>query len=186
MNIFYLDKDPVKSAHMLIDKHVVKMVLESAQLLSTCHRVLDGEHGYKVSPAGRKLQIWTHPDPIMEKTLYKASHFNHPCSVWLRESTEHYEWLYKHFKALSDEYTKRYGKIHLSWTKLGELLAVPPWNIELTPFKEPPQAMPTKYQIKGDSLKSYYNYYITEKLIIGTIKDKERFYRLIKGEWINE
>jgi len=42
MNIFYLDKDPIKSAEMHCDKHVVKMIIEYAQLLSTAHRVLDG------------------------------------------------------------------------------------------------------------------------------------------------
>ena len=179
MNIFYLDNDPQKAAEMLIDKHVVKMVLESAQLLCTCHRIVDGQHGYKISAAGRRLQTWTHPDPEMEEKLYKSQHFNHPCSIWLRESTEHYEWLYKHFKALSDEYTKRYGKTHLSWTKLGEILAVPPWSIELTPFKEPPQAMPEEYQVKGNSIIAYRRYYEGEKLALGGQKDKERYYSFV-------
>ena len=43
MNIFYLDRDPVIAAQMMCDKHVVKMILESAQMLSTAHRVLDGD-----------------------------------------------------------------------------------------------------------------------------------------------
>jgi hypothetical protein len=44
MNIFYLDKDPIKAAEYSCDKHVVKMILESAQMLCTAHRVLDGEN----------------------------------------------------------------------------------------------------------------------------------------------
>lgn len=182
MNIFYLDKDPKLAVEGMIDKHVVKMVLESAQLLCTCHRILDGEHGYKVSAAGRRLQTWTHPDPKMEEQLYKSQHFNHPCSLWLRESVENYKWLYEHFKALSEEYTKRYKKVHLSWTKLGNLLATPPKNAPLAPFSEPPQAMLPEYKVEGDSVKAYHNYYQGEKLQLGTDEDRERYYKIYGGK----
>lgn len=180
MNIFYLHEDPVRAVDYMIDKHVVKMVLESAQLLCTCHRVLDGEHGFKLSTNGRKLQTWTHPDPVMEQTLYKSQHFNHPCSIWLRESVENYEWLYKHFQALSDEYTKRFGKVHLSWTKLSDVLAIPPKNIPNKPFTEPAQAILPQYKIPGDPVKAYHLYYQGEKLQIGNDKDRLRYEKMVK------
>lgn len=178
MNIFYLHTDPYRAAEMLIDKHVVKMVLESAQLLCTCHRVLDGEHGYKLSAAGRRLQTWTHPDPKMEAELYKSQHFNHPCSLWLRESVENYNWLYQHFKALSEEYTKRYKKVHLSWVKLEHILKNPPKNIPQVPFTEPAQAILPAYKVNGDPIEAYHRYYIGEKLQLGTEQDRIRYWNL--------
>ncbi len=69
MNIFYLDPDPVLAAQQQCDKHVVKMIVESAQMLSTAHRLLDG----------RKIgKVWVHPHA--DDVLYKASHINHPCA----------------------------------------------------------------------------------------------------------
>ncbi len=178
MNIFYLDENPQKAAEMLIDKHVVKMVLETAQLLSTAHRVLDGEHGYKMSANNRRLQTWTMSDPEVDAKLYKATHFNHPCSIWARESLENYDWLYEYFEALSKEYTKRFGKTHLSWAKLGDILAIPPQNALLEPFTEPPQAMPAEYHVEGDSIEAYHKYYQAEKLQLGTQKDFARYVEL--------
>ena len=89
---------------MHCDKHVVKMMCEYAQLMSTAHRVLDGD----------------------SDVLYKASHVNHPSNLWVRASIHHYIWLYRMWAALSDEYTKRYGKVHASWDKLGTILAEAP------------------------------------------------------------
>ena len=74
MNIFVLDKDPVVAAQMQCDKHVVKMIVESAQMLSTAHRILDGEFYYDRNANGRKVQRWRHPIPHMELHLYKAVH----------------------------------------------------------------------------------------------------------------
>lgn len=182
MNIFYLNHNPQKAAEIQIDKHVVKMVLESAQLLCTAHRVLDGVHGYKLSANNRRLQQWTMTDPTMEEVLYKATHFNHPSGVWARESVENYKWLYEHFKALSAEYTKRFGKSHLTWTKLGHVLDTPPKNAPNKPFFEPPQAMPPQYHVQGDSIAAYHKYYQAEKLQLGTDKDRERYYKIYKGE----
>ena len=82
MNIFYLDRNPVIAAQMMCDKHVVKMILESAQMLSTAHRVLDGD------------------DRANETGLYKMAHKNHPSTIWVRASSENYRWLWKHFDAL--------------------------------------------------------------------------------------
>ena len=78
MNIFYLDKDPKTCAEMHCDKHVVKMIIEYAQLMSTAHRVLDGDPYVSQTLGGRRIQRWKHPIAKMEKTLYKASHVKHP------------------------------------------------------------------------------------------------------------
>ena len=94
MNIFRLDNDPFVAAYNQCNKHVVKMCLETAQLLSTAHRVLDGEDA--------------NPD------LYKATHKNHPSAVWARENSSNYLWLMQHFDALLLEYAFRYYKRHAS------------------------------------------------------------------------
>jgi hypothetical protein len=137
MNIFVLDTSTRQAAKMHCDKHVVKMPLETAQLLCTAHQILDGYNGI----------------------LYKATHIHHPCSVWVRESQANYIWLYMLFRDLAKEYTHRYGKQHLSWTKLEKLLQVPPKNIpqvEQTPFA---QAMPDdcKCDDPVDAYRAYYN-----------------------------
>ena len=161
MNIFYCNEDPFQCAKEHNDKHCVKMDIEYPQMLSTAHRVLDGTEYYGQTKNGRKIRRWRHPDPIMERCLYKASHINHPSAAWVRESTEHYNWLFQLWKALCEEYTWRYGKIHLCWTKLAVALASPPKNMDDKPFVEPPPAMSHFPQciVEGDSIESYKNYY---------------------------
>lgn len=88
MNIFVTNKCAVKSAEYLDDKRVIKMVLESAQLLSTA-----------INEGGGKAP-------------YKSTHINHPCSVWTRTSRDNYLWLLRHFVALCAEYEMRYNKQH--------------------------------------------------------------------------
>jgi hypothetical protein len=182
MNIFYLHKDPVKAASAMINKHVVKMVLESAQLLCTCHRVVDGTH-YIDTSSGRKLQKWSHPDSFMDEHLYKSQHFNHPCSLWLRESVENYNWLYQHFIALGNEYKRRYNKEHASIVKLSEILKTPPKNLPQVPFTEPAQAILPQYKKEGNSIAAYHDYYISEKIGLGTNEDRERFFKFLEDEF---
>lgn len=111
INIFILDYDPVKAAQYQCDKHVVKMAVESAQMLSTAHRVLDGKKERRLSKSGKRMiDYWVLPDE-REELLMKVAHVNHPCNIWTRLSSEKYEWHLKHFRALLDEYTFRYGKI---------------------------------------------------------------------------
>lgn len=164
MNIFYLDECPVKSAQMSCDKHVVKMILETAQLLCTAHRLLDGDmYIGKTENTCRNVKRWKMKDQYFENTLYKASHINHPSAKWARESTENYTWLYKHFISLCNEYTYRYGKVHMTETKLGEILSNLPKNIKSKGLTEIPQAMPDYCKIPGDSVQAYRKYYILEK-----------------------
>ena len=96
MNIFVTHEDPRISAINLDDKRVVKMVLESAQMLCTALH----EHG------------------ASHLAKYKPTHKNHPSNVWCRETRLNYGWLLMHFKALADEYTYRTGKVHKSYREL--------------------------------------------------------------------
>lgn len=160
MNIFYLHKDPKIAAQYHCDKHVIKMILESAQLLSVAHRVLDGEEGVKLSSNGRKLKTWVLPD-WREDVLYQVSHYNHPCAIWVRESQANYYWLECLLKHLYNEYTERYNKVHLTQIKLEDALLFPPDNLVKREFTEPPQAMDLYPQCKvpGDVVQAYRNYY---------------------------
>jgi hypothetical protein len=88
MNIFVSSDDPVACAAYLDDKRVVKMTLETCQLLSTAVTERGG-------------QAW-----------YKPTHRNHPCSVWARETQGNYRWLLRHFEALLGQYHDRYGRDH--------------------------------------------------------------------------
>ena len=173
MNIFYLDKDPIKAAQMSCDKHCVKMIVESAQMLSTAHRMIDGNLYTDKTKTGRKIKRWKHPNPNMEKTLYKACHTGHPSTVWVMESAYNYHWLYKHMMALNTEFKMRYGHIldHKTIQLLEGALMYPPRNISLnTIATDPPPAMPEYCKIKGDSVASYKKYYIYEKQRFATWK----------------
>tara|TARA_B100000787_G_scaffold142515_1_gene111906 strand:- start:993 stop:1562 length:570 start_codon:yes stop_codon:yes gene_type:complete len=154
MNIFYVDKDPVIAAQMMCDKHVVKMILESAQMLSTAVRVQSGD------------------EKANELGLYKMAHKNHPSTKWARKSYFNFIWLYKHMIALMEEYTYRYGKNHAT-EKLIEPLhnsfygEIHPFGENLEKFTDPPQCMPE--ECKGDdTVLAYQKYYIIEKAKIAT------------------
>ena len=96
MNRFILDSDPVIASQMHCDRHVVKMILEEAQMLSTAHRILDGVSEVSSTKTGRKITRWRVSDS-REDSLYKASHVNHPCTIWCRATNSNYEWGYSLF-----------------------------------------------------------------------------------------
>ena len=173
MNIFYLDHDVRKCAEMHNDKHVVKMILEYAQLLSTAHRVLDGVELISLSDSGRKKKFWTLGDS-RDYTLYKATHINHPSAVWVRKSVQNYMWLAEMLEVLCGEYTYRYGKVHkVERDGLMQLLKNEfPKNLPIAPFTEPTPAMPDDVKIIGDSIKSYRNYYINNKAHLANWKKR--------------
>lgn len=158
MNLFYLDIRPEKCATLHCDKHVVKMIIEYAQLMSTAHRMLDGSEYEDKTKNGRRIRRWKHPNNNMENVLYKASHINHPTAVWTRESLGNYQYLYKLFCALCDEYTYRYGKTHLTDTLLRQVLGEPPQNIPNERFSAPPPAMPDDCKEKN-VINAYHKYY---------------------------
>lgn len=157
MNIFIIDEQPEISAQMMCDKHVVKMILESCQLLSTAHHVLDGDV-IEVNTGKRRYKT----SICTTKDICKATMINHPCNIWTRETRSNYMWLWKHAKALCAEYTKRYGKIHVMEQMLMGGLYNPPKNIakgKLTPFA---QAMPDQYK-NVNAITAYRQYYLGEK-----------------------
>ena len=158
MNIFYLDNDPVKSAELHCDKHVVKMIIEYAQLMSTAHRVLDGEMYVDKTANNRRIKRWRLADEHMEEVVYKAGHINHPSNIWIRSSDSHYQFVYDMFVALCNEYTHRYGRTHLTEEKLKDILQHLPNSIASTDFVDPPQAMPDDVKTT-DAVTAYQNYY---------------------------
>lgn len=165
MNLFVLDKDPIKAAQLQCDKHVVKMIVEAAQMLSTTHRMLDGVETRKPSKSGKTMvKYYELSDAANENIMYKAVHFNHPCTIWTRESLQNYAWHYDHFMALCYEYQYRYKKIHYTQQILEDPLSIPPRNIPnkgLTPFR---LAMDHEPQCKmEDPVESYQAYYKTKK-----------------------
>ena len=151
MNIFVLDESPVVSAKYACDKHCVKMILESAQMLCSAH------------PEG------TAP--------YKRSHYNHPCTKWVRETAKNYEWLLSHAYALCEEYTSRYGRVH----KTESVIEWCDYNRPDLPkigLTEHPKCMPD--YCKAESVvESYRNYYIKEKSHFVSWKgmDSPKWYR---------
>jgi hypothetical protein len=173
MNIFYLDPHPKQCAEHHCDKHVVKMILEYAQLLSTAHRVLDGEQSTALTASGRKQKVWKLEDPSLDAALYKATHMNHPSAVWARQSYKNYVHLHQLFYYLCKEYTRRYGKVHATERLMSDLYA-PPVNIDTkSPFTDPPPAMPDYCKVPGNSVESYRKYYIYEKARFAKWKTKE-------------
>jgi hypothetical protein len=161
MNIFYLDSDPVKAAQAQYNKHVVKMILESAQMLCTAHHHYDNGHNVP----------------------YKKAHYNHPSTIWCRQNSRQYYWLFHHMIALGDEYTKRYNKKHLSITKCFDVLKDCPVGMPLGgEFNEPPQCMPEQYKVPGCSVTAYWNYYEREK---HTVANKNEELKFRPDEYIN-
>lgn len=179
MNIFYLNPDPKICAQDHCDRHVVKMIIEYAQLMSTAHRVLDGEEYTDLTANGRRIKRWRLDDE-RESVLYKASHMNHPSAIWCRENLANYQWLYHMWSHLLDEYTYRYGKVHLC-AKLKDALRFAPTKIKVGDFFAPTPAMPVDLKVmaenpvigrKYDSLKSYHKYYVMEKVRFAKWKNR--------------
>ena len=163
MNIFMVDEDPRIAAQAMVDRHVVKMILESGQLLSTAHRLLDGKETMAKSKTGRNVKRYVLPDE-REPILYGATHINHPSAIWCRTSIENYSWLHHHMMALLEEYSYRYGKVHKCDSMRGPLFNCP-LNIDYeAPWQDPPQAMPDDSKVDGDSVQGYRNYYINHKV----------------------
>lgn len=148
MNIFFLDYDVKKCAQSHVDKHVVKMILETAQLLCGVHHVTGATD-----------------------VPYKLSHKNHPCSIWTRESLSNYLYLCELGLELSYEYTYRYGKRHKSQDVIEWCIVNKP-NIVDKGFTEPAKAMPDEYKV-ADAVQSYRNYYMGAKADFAVWKNRE-------------
>jgi len=164
VNIFYLHNDPTECAKLHNNKHVVKMILEYAQLLSTAHRYLDGNVTVGLSVSGRKRTTYI-LDSTLNSILYASTHINHPSAIWVRKSPENYIWLANMLIALCEEYTYRYGKTHkverdgLCYVLLKNI----PKNIGNEGWSEPTPAMPDEFKVPGNSIQAYINYYVGAK-----------------------
>jgi hypothetical protein len=139
MNIFFLHVDPVVAAQFQHDKHVVKMCLETAQILCTVY------------------------DRFGLRGPYKATHPRHPSVLWAGDSLGHYRWLVRHGLALCQEYTHRFGKRHASQSVI-EAVELPPVGIADNGFVPPYPAMPAEFIVENDSLASYRAYYLDRKI----------------------
>ena len=156
MNIFAVQQCPAKSASDLCDQHIVKMPIETAQMISTNLHLLGLPHEYK---------------PCYQ---------NHPCTIWARQSYENFNWLISHGLALCYTYSQRYKKVHKSQNIIQNALKTLKDAIlrgvihfpecHLTPFA---QAMPDQYKSKNP-IQAYRNYYKAEKLGFARWKHSER------------
>ena len=147
MNIFYLHDNPKVCSQYHVDKHVVKMILETAQLLSTAHWLSGGEGPYR------------------------ATHKNHPSAIWARSNKSNYRWLCELGMELCKEYTHRYGKIHKTQQHLEWLTKNIP-NIPNGKFTQPTLAMPDQYK-SDNHVDSYRLYYIKDKSHLHSWKNRK-------------
>lgn len=148
MNIFVLDEDPALAALYHNDRHVVKMILETAQILCTAHVMVDGDR-----VAQKRIG-----DVILRPT-----HMHHPCVVWARRSALNYEWLWQLGTELLKQYTLRYHGRQHKYEELYAKLKLKPMNIEHTAMRTArPLCMPTQYQT-GSVVNAYRRYYFGEK-----------------------
>ena len=172
INIFYIDENPRDIAKSLVDKHCVKMPLESAQMLSTAHRLLDGTPTVMVNDKKKKLMYLldgesckfdelTKKFTIMNSKCYQVAHAKHPSTVWTMLNKSNYDWHFDLFSAMLSEYTSRYGKKH-QCEKLLPFLKNSPVNIRLGNFTPPTPAMPDRYKV-DNILESYRSYYAGDK-----------------------
>ena len=147
MNIFVLHKDPAIAATMACDKHVIKMILETAQMMCTVAHTNNMD------------------------APYRATHKKHPCTIWASASQGNWEWLITHGKALCAEYTKRYGKVHKSQAVIEYCadLKLRFAGTQQTPFA---QAMPPQYR-NNCAVTAYRAYYRGEKAAFATWKTKQ-------------
>ena len=152
MNIFVLDKDPIISAQMQCDKHIVKMPLETAQMLCS---------------------VW-HRYGSADRVPYKEAHKNHPCTLWAGDDAHNYDWLWRHGMELCFEYTRRYNNIHKCQAVIMDL------TIDNVGFafehltrqgQLHPQCMPDEYKCASpfnggradDAVLAYRKYYVNDK-----------------------
>ena len=140
MNIFVLDYDIEKAARYHCDAHVVCMVKEYSQLLSSAH-FLSGS--------------WN-------TSMTKPTHLRHPCLLWATESKENYQWLKQLYFELAWEYRLRYSRVHLSFSKHWEVLKKIP-ELPSLGLSEFALAMPEELKVKGNAVQSYRNFYNVSK-----------------------
>ncbi len=140
MNIFVTSDCYMTCAKELCDKHVVKMILESGQMLSTAHRLCNG----------------------FQDNVYKTAYKNHPCTIWTRRTSDNYIWHYNLWLCMCHEYKFRYNKIHTTYTKLVDYLCYIPKGIPFYKMTSFPCCMPDEYKIY-DCVHANYRHFICNK-----------------------
>ena len=154
MNIFFLHKDPQWAANALCDKHVPKMLLESAQMLSTAVHQHQSEFQKKLCDEEKK---------VTPNSLYKSAYPNHPMTKWVGFNRGCFRWALENAVFISQEYCKRFKKLHKSSAVINTIYDNN--YIDDIPdgfFKEPPQCMPDEYKDK-DYVTAYRRYYNNDK-----------------------
>lgn len=150
VNVFAVDRDPVRAARALCDRHVVKMTVESAQILCTAARARLGQ-----------------------RAPYRPTHADHPCVGWVVATRANWEWLVRHGLALADEYERRFGRVHSSRTVIARMASrgpPPSAGRRRQPFA---QVMPERYRGR-DAVSAYRRYYVAEKARFATWKPPAR------------
>ncbi len=177
MNIFFLSMDPKKAAQAHADKHVVKMLLESTQLLWTAQHVLAAEAGTAVP------DLETAPPTATGRTGgYKSTHKNHPCAKWARGTIGNYRWLVALALALADEYHYRFTElqerqkphaceVHVAWLRDHEPPALAAANGPLT---WPALAMPEEFKVSPSPVACYRAFYVGSKKARGIVSYTRR------------
>lgn len=175
MNIFYLDNNPEFAAHYHNNKHCSKMILETAQMLSTNVRLLRGtpEKVYITPERQRIVNILPEDDvidlngqrylPKENRYVYLEAHKNHPCIIWARESYENFNWLCQLGEQLYIEKFERTNVGHAS-DVITNICAsyMRKEDFPSITFTKPALAMPEQYQT-SDPVESYRNYYMGDK-----------------------
>tara|TARA_R110002153_G_scaffold29711_15_gene91252 strand:+ start:160 stop:708 length:549 start_codon:yes stop_codon:yes gene_type:complete len=163
VNVFCLDKNPATSAEMMCDKHVVKMILESCQILSA---VIDENYMDK-----HRGNTDVKPSKTLGCPGYPPAHVKHPSTMWAIESRGNAKWLIRHLRALNMEYSKRYKKTH----KLAGCTMIYEAQLQYLKFSKQKktkftQAITNKKWHDKDSIQAYRNYYNMEKFMFAKWK----------------
>ena len=172
MNIFILDEDLDTNAEYHVDKHIVKMPLEAAQMLCTVHWI-----NKYVGYVPRKLTsdewalVSKQKTNIPRDFPYLPTMYNHPCTIWARSSMDNYEWLYTYALALGEEYTYRYGKVHKSIRDC--VLNLPSLQLPSNGLTEFAQAMPDECK-RPHAIDAYREFYHKDKASFASWKFREK------------
>jgi hypothetical protein len=179
MNIFYLSKKPSRCARWHCDKHVVKMILETTQLLYTAHWVL-------ATAAATTPSFETAPflkESTSQRGYLPIRNTRHPCAIWTRESLQHYLWLCELGMALCEEFQHRFGyhKAHSCEEHIYWLYAHPPLQLRCNGWTQPPKAMPDEYKRCDDSIRCYRIYYRENK---GAVRNILTYSKRHRPHWL--
>lgn len=179
MNIFVLHPNPRKSARWHVDKHVIKMLLETCQLLYTAHWVVaypelkQHKSPVALSRAQKGLSVpasmESAPCSSLGQIGYRPCHVLHPCAVWTRQTAGNYHWLSRLGLHLAEEYLYRFGKHHACEEHIRWLHEHRP---ALRPYPRRPFAiaMAEEYRISKNPIICYRHYYRTSKAERGLIR----------------